>query len=85
MNFLYTKLEWIYFVKKEIDEGGNINKFTNLTKILYLLNLHFISFSSFNVAKFLSGLIIRSFQNQNFKNYELVFVDDKSIENLKKL
>ena len=43
MNFLYTKLEWIYFVKKEIDEGGNINKFTNLTKILYLLNLHFIS------------------------------------------
>ena len=36
-------------------------------------------FHFYNLAKFLSGLI-RSFQNQNLKNFELVFVDDSSIE-----
>ena len=79
------KLEWIYFDKREIDEGWNINKFTNLHKILYLINPHFISFCFpvFNIAKFLSDLI-RS-QNQNFKNFELAFVGDSPIEKSEKI
>ena len=84
-----TKMSWIDFDEKEKNEGLNIYKSTNLSKNLYLLTTipkqtfvrPFISFCFpvFNVAKFLPGLI-RSFQNQNFKNFELIFVDDCSID-----
>ena len=79
-------MEWYILILREIDEGWNINKFTNLHKILYLLNPHFISscFPVFNLVKFLSGLI-RSFQNQDFKNFELVFIDDSSIKKSEKI
>ena len=59
ISSIQTRMEWIYFDKSEIDEDLNINKFTNLHKILYLLNPHFISFCFhvFNIGKFLSDLI----------------------------
>ena len=96
MNFHYSKINNFYnvFSNTEKNESLHVKKFVELSKHLYLLtsipketfSKPFISICLplYNVAKYLPRLI-RSFQNQNFKNYELILVDDASSDNSEKI